>query len=123
MKIIIEQIKTSVNTSKNELFDIAKARLKKTRAFSRYNKFYVYKESIDARNKEDIKLVYSVCCEVEVFKSVNDDFLSKHQIKVLKENELDFSIKGQKPAKKPLIVGFGPAGMDLERHCAVRCRQ
>lgn len=111
MKVIIEQIKTPINISKNELFDMAKARLKKTRAFSRYDKFYIYKESIDARKKDDIKLVYSVCAEVEAIKRINEDVLSKNQIKIMPEHKIEFKLKGEKPKKRPLIVGFGPAGM------------
>ena len=111
MKVIIEQIKTPINISKNELFDMAKARLKKTRAFSRYDKFYIYKESIDARNKENIKLVYSVCADVEATSTINEEKLAKYQIKIMPEHKIDFCLKGEKPQKSPLIVGFGPCGM------------
>lgn len=111
MKIIIEQIKASINTSQNELFDMAKARLKKTRAFSHFGNFYVYKESIDARNKENIKLVYSVCAEVEPSKKINNDTLAKFQIKIMPNHKIEFVLKGEKPTKRPLVVGFGPAGM------------
>ena len=68
MKIIVEQIKASNKLSNNEVFDIARARLKRTRAFSNFNRFSIYKRSIDARNKADIKLVYSVCVEAEAKK-------------------------------------------------------
>ncbi len=111
MKVIIEQLKASINTSKIELFDMAKARLKKTRAFSYFGDFYVYKQSIDARNKENIKLVYSVCAEVEPCKNIDNDALAKHFIKIMPNHNLEFVLKGSKPQKRPLIVGFGPAGM------------
>ena len=111
MKVIVEQIKASINTQENELFDFAKARLKKTRAFSNFNSFYVYKQSIDARNKEDIKLVYSICVEADSCKKLDKDELAKHQVKILEEQNIDFTLKGERPSKRPLIVGFGPAGM------------
>lgn len=111
MKIIIEQIKASINTSKNELFDMAKARLKKTRAFSHFGGFYIYKESIDARNKENIKRVYSVCVEVEPCRKLDIQALAKFQMKIMPDHKLEFVCKGSKPLKRPLIVGFGPAGM------------
>ena len=52
MKIIIEQIKTSITAQDNDIFEIAKARINKTRAFALLGDMYIYKRSIDARNKE-----------------------------------------------------------------------
>ena len=111
MKVIVEQIKAPVNVSEKEIFDIAKARLKKTRAFSNYGDFYIYKRSIDARNKENIKLVFSVCADVEALKDEKALDLSRHGMKIANETELQFVLKGEIPTKRPLIVGFGPGGM------------
>ena len=54
MKIIIEQIKTNIDVTDNEIFEIAKARILKTRAFKISGDLYIYKRSIDARKKDDI---------------------------------------------------------------------
>ncbi len=111
MKIIVEQIKAPINVSEKEIFDIAKARLKKTRAFSNFGDAYIYKRSIDARNKENIKLVFSVCVEVESSKKIDSLDFSKLGIKIMNNDALEFTLKGKAPNKRPLIVGFGPAGM------------
>ncbi|MBE6664369.1 MAG: hypothetical protein E7602_07750 [Ruminococcaceae bacterium] len=111
MKVIIEQIKTPINVSEDQIFDIAKARLKKTRAFSNFGDLYIYKRSIDARNKDDIKLVFSVCAEVNATKKTHIEKLSSLGIKIKTDNEIEFVLKGEKPSKRPLIVGFGPGGM------------
>lgn len=112
MKIIVEQIKTSVNASDNEIFEIAKARIRKTRAFTILDKIFIYKRSIDARCKEDIKFVSSVCAEVELCTKRNIDAdIQKHGIKIYTSDEIDFSYIGNKPEDPTLIVGFGPAGM------------
>ena len=111
MKIIVEQLKASSKVSNNEIFDMARARLKKTRAFSNFGSFYIYKKSIDARNKADIKIVYSVCAEVDAKKEIDPVFLGKFQIKVLNDTQIDFTFKGEKPLDPPLVVGFGPCGM------------
>ena len=111
MRLIVEQIKVPVNTKETEVFEIARARLKKTRAFSLLKDFYVYKKSIDARNKNDIKLVYSVCVLAESKWALNEQILSKNQLKILPSDNIDFVPNGNLPHKKPLIVGFGPAGM------------
>lgn len=111
MKVIVEQIKTSIEISEKEIFDIAKARLKKTRAFSNFGDAYIHKRSIDARNKENIKLVFSVCAEVSASKNIDSDELSRLGIKIKQDNNIQFVLRGEKPSKRPLIVGFGPAGM------------
>ena len=56
MKILIEQIIASAVASDEEVFDVARARIKKTRALSSSKDMYVYKRSVDARHKEAIKL-------------------------------------------------------------------
>lgn len=111
MRVIVEQIKASINTTDNELFEMVKARLKKSRAFSNFRGFYVYKRSIDARKKNDIKLVYSVSVEVDAIKYIDEETLKALQIKLISETEIEFINKGAYPEKRPLIVGFGPAGM------------
>lgn len=111
MKIIIEQIKTNVDVTDNEIFEIAKARLSKTRAFVFSGKMYVYKRSIDARHKDDIKFVTSVCAEVDAKKNIDEDLLLKLGIKFLANDNIEIKLKGEAPSEPPLIVGFGPAGM------------
>ena len=111
MRVIIEQIKTTASITDKELFDIAKARLKKTRAFSNFKDFFIYKRSIDARKKENIKLVYSIACDAEPVNGINEENLKAQGIKLQPLLELEFSYKGKMPDKRPLVVGFGPGGM------------
>lgn len=111
MKVIVEQIKAPINASEKEIFDIAKARLKKTRAFSNFGDAYIHKRSIDARNKENIKLVFSVCVDVMSVKGIEKIDLSRYGIKVLQNTKFECVLKGEKPSKRPLVVGFGPGGM------------
>lgn len=112
MKIVIEQIKTSIYAEDNEIFEIAKARIEKTRAFAILGAMYIYKRSIDARHNDDIKFVSSVCAEVNVKKNMpSAEYLAKQGIKVLNEETVEFKLVGQKPQEPPIVVGFGPAGM------------
>ena len=111
MRVIVEQIKASAKATEKEVFEIAKARLKKTRAFSYFDSFYIYKRSIDARKKDNIKLVYSVCAEVEAKAGISFDTLAQNGIKLLPNDKIEFVCKGEIPSKRPLVVGFGPCGM------------
>lgn len=111
MRILIEQIKTSLSSTEAEIFNIAKARIERSRAFYKYSTFYIYKRSIDARHKEDIKAVCSVCAEAELRKGKENVDLSKHQIKILPNEKIEFKHVGKPLSAPPLVVGFGPAGM------------
>lgn len=112
MKIIVEQIKTSVDVADNEIFEIAKARIKKARAFVLLDKMYIYKRSIDARHNDAIKFVSSVCAEVETIKKTpSSSELIEYGIKYLATDKIEFALNGDMPQYPPLVVGFGPAGM------------
>ena len=110
MKIIVEQIKTSVEAEDNEIFEIAKARINKTRAFKIFE-LHIYKRSIDARKNDNIKFVSSVCARVEPKTKIpSTDYLAKQGIKIFEEEQIDFVARStfENP---PIVVGFGPAGM------------
>ncbi len=111
MRLLIEQIKVSLDATDEDIFDIAKVRISNTRTFSLIGDMHVYKRSIDARKKDDIKIVCTVCAEVEARKGrIDKDYLASKGIKIFTED--NFEIKGgSAPAVPPLVVGFGPAGM------------
>ena len=111
MKILIEQIITPFTASDEDMLDIARARIKKTRALSFSGEMYIYKRSIDARHRDAIKFVSTVCAEVEYKRGAETVDLSKYGFKVLNEEDIDFSFLGEKPINPPLVVGFGPCGM------------
>ena len=111
MKILIEQIIASAISSDEEVFDMARARIKKTRAFSYSNQMYIYKRSVDARHRDAIKLVYTVCAEVTALRGKENIDLAKYGIKQFSEEQIEFIFRGEAPANPPLVVGFGPCGM------------
>ncbi len=111
MKILVEQIKVSINSADEEIFELAKARIRKTRAFSYVYSCRIHKRSIDARKKDEIKFVCTVCVEAECLHKGNiDEVLRNYNMKAVREEEISFKAL-KKPEKSPLVVGFGPAGM------------
>lgn len=103
----INQIKLGLNEDKANIpSKILKKIGKENLTVTEYK---IVKESIDARDKGDIKLVYTVDF------SVNGDLstlLSKLIITEAPDNQyrfVDFGIKHMK--NKPVIAGFGPCGM------------
>lgn len=111
MKVLLEQIITPITATDEDMFDIARARIKKTRALDLSGDMYVYKRSVDARHKDNIKLVNTVCAEVKALNGKKSFDFSKFGIKVLKNEQIEFKLSGEKPLNPPLVVGFGPCGM------------
>ena len=111
MKVLIEQIITPATSSDEEIFSIARARIKKTRALSFSGEMYLHKRSVDARHKDNIKFVSSVCAEVEQIKGKTLDDLNKLSIKIVNDENIEFNFNGEKPEHPPVVVGFGPCGM------------
>lgn len=72
------------------------------------DKAYIYKKSVDARNKSEIYFVYTVALPVNSDKlPVNTkgiDFILPFDSSELFESSLSYSVP-------PVVVGFGPAGM------------
>ena len=111
MRLLIEQIKVSLDATDEDIFDIAKVRINNTRTFSLIGNMHIYKRSVDARKKDDIKIVCTVCAEAETKKGrIDRDHLASKGFKIFTED--NFEIKGgAAPDVPPLVVGFGPAGM------------
>ena len=111
MKLLIEQIKVSLDATDEDIFDIAKVRISNTRTFSLAGNMHIYKRSVDARKRDDIKIVCTVCAEAEPKRGrLDKDYLASKGIKLFTED--DFEIKsGSVPSVPPLVIGFGPAGM------------
>ncbi len=109
--LVVNNITLPVNASVEEAFSVARRRLSKLKASARDLKLSLYKKSVDARKKSDIKFVYSVAAE-GVFGKISDRQLKEISATVLDfrgEFELNF---GEEPMlAPPLVVGAGPAGL------------
>ena len=70
---------------------------------------FVYKKSIDARDKKNIFLIYTIAFRVA------DDFCFTSKISGVDfttvYNEYPFSEHRKKSEQRPVVVGFGPSGM------------
>ncbi|MBQ8308389.1 MAG: FAD-dependent monooxygenase [Clostridia bacterium] len=93
----LSDIKLSLGKSETELIKLAE---KKLGAKPKY--FAIKKKSLDARNKSDIKFVYTIA------------FSAEEQPK--RQREIETIPEYKRPEKPVLIVGSGPAGL----FCALR---
>lgn len=104
----IQQIKLLLDEDKEFLpvKIIKKLRIKEEDLLS----YHIFKESIDARKENDVHFTYCIDCEVK-----NETAILKHKIKdVSKAPDIKYHMpkKGVIGLKhRPIVVGFGPAGM------------
>lgn len=102
----ISQIKLKLNDNK----DLLKYKISKKIKTDDFSIIKILKESIDARNKNEIFYVYEVLIETKL----EDKLLKKNIIDVTKYEEVNFDIypKGNNILnKRPIIVGSGPSGL------------
>lgn len=107
--IRIQQLKLNPGHSEEELLKKISKQLRCSQGvIKEYN---IIKQSIDARKKNDIKLIYTVDVAVEgekeLLKKVQDSTVSLAQ-----EKNYIFPENGSKKlTKRPVIIGSGPAGL------------
>jgi len=101
----IHQIKLNLGESKEKIPDKI---LKKVgiRDLS-IKEWHIVKESIDARNKSDIKWIYSVDFETDRKLKLDKAPDERYELPEVSAEALKKAEKGQ----RPVVVGFGPAGI------------
>ena len=78
---------------------------------SRIKQVHIVKKSIDARKKPDVKVIYTIDVKVEgnEEKILRRSGCKKASIAPVYKLKLPYLLKS--PEKRPVVVGFGPAGM------------
>ena len=71
----------------------------------------ICKKSVDARKKDDIKLIFSVALSGESFSERERAKFERLGARRALWEELSFNFGEEKMAARPLVVGMGPAGM------------
>lgn len=108
--IRISNIQTKVNYNKEILIKEA-SRALKIKA-SDIKELKIAKRSLDARKKESIKYLFTL--DVTLIDSINENKVllkaNNKDAKLYSENPYLIN-KVKKPFKRPIVVGFGPAGM------------
>ncbi len=75
----------------------------------KFDNFKIVKKAVDARKKHDVHYIYSIEAEVEDDAAILKKITDKNVMSV-KPYEYSFG-ETKKLEKRPVIVGFGPAGM------------
>jgi uncharacterized FAD-dependent dehydrogenase len=112
IKLLVERIRVSIDCSDEMIADKAKEKMKRAGINTSTLHFRLYKKSIDARNKEDIRLECAVLVEGEFSqKSLDVKTLTRVQARVLHEEEPTLVFGSEQMLAAPVVVGMGPAGL------------
>ena len=108
---VISGISLSPDTDEKEACSIAANELKRAGINPARIRFSVYKKSVDARRKNDVRLVYSVAARFDTPQNIKTPSIKKYRIAELLDGTLDIKYGDEVSAYRPLVVGMGPAGL------------
>ena len=108
---IIEGVSVPVGTSEADVLQKASQKLKKSGLYRKGISLRLYKKSVDARKREEIRLVYSVLATLPEGSVFSEDKLAAAGCKPHRASALQLT-RGVTPLPaRPLVVGMGPAGL------------
>ena len=110
-RFLIGNLKVSLENAEQQAIDLACKKMKRAGFPVKSLHFRLYKRSVDARRREDVKLVCSVLAQGELSEPYRKKLLSLPDVRALDEQPLCVE-HGQEPmTHRPLVVGMGPAGL------------
>lgn len=111
-RLISSAISLPYRVDSKEACLIAKKKLSRViRADLSNAEFGIYKKSIDARKKDDIRFVYTVSIKFNEQILADIEALSKEGFRVCPQKSMQIEFGEEKSIHRPLVVGSGPAGM------------
>ena len=114
---VIEGISVPVGTPLTDVLTKAEQKMKRCGMPVGSLHFRLYKKSVDARKREDIRLVYSVLATAEGnHPGFSEEKLVRSGLKPHREIPLTMERGSTSLGERPLVVGMGPAGL----FCAYR---
>lgn len=111
VNIIVENIKLPIASTDGDAIKEAERRISELKYFGNAESFEIYKRSVDARKKSNITLVYSVAAKVGVSKNFDGGTLLRRGMKLCTDESPHFTCGKEKASGRPVVIGFGPAGM------------
>ena len=109
-RILIENIRVPVSAADEAVFAEARRRIRNCGFFGKPTQMEMHRKSIDARRRE-LSFVCSVWACVSCKKSVTDELLKVCGMRFSDSEPLELPVGEEIMSGRPVIVGFGPAGI------------
>ena len=108
---VFDGISLSPDSSESDAIDVVRKKLNSSGISLDGRSLDVSKKSVDARKKEDIRLVFSVAVSGDPFSEREQAKLAGLGARRIRKGELEFEYGSEKMTERPLVVGMGPAGL------------
>lgn len=109
--LVLSGISLSLEEEENEACALAAAECKRMGLPVSHMSFSVWKRSVDARKKQDIRLVYSVAARFEEPRTLRMPLKCRYTAAVMRHTKNETQIGIEPCTAPPLVVGMGPAGL------------
>ncbi len=110
-EFLISGLSLPFDAEDGEFLHIASLKMKRVGVDPAMLHFQLYKKSIDARKKQDIRAVCTVLASSETALAVDESRLSRESVKPFEKKEIAPVFGKEKAGGRPLVVGMGPCGM------------
>ena len=111
-KILVGGISVTPDADERDILNKAKDKMKRAGISVSTLHFRLYKKSVDARRRNDVRLICTVLCESEAPKdSYSAVKLAAADARILTEEPLTPTRGEESLGARPLVVGMGPAGL------------
>lgn len=107
--IRINEIKLSLDEEENLLIDKAAKTLKINKKY--IDSYTIYKKSIDARKKDDVHFTYSIDVIITLDEEQIVSKCKSNKVQLVKPYKYELPVNNRTSKFRPIVVGFGPAGM------------
>ena len=111
-EVIVEGVSVPVGTPEGDVLRRAEQKLKKSGLPAKGVGYRIFKKSVDARKREDIRLVYSVLATAsDRHPGFFEEKLVAAGMKPHRPAQLELTFGDRPLPARPLVVGMGPAGL------------
>ena len=108
---VLDGIAIAPNDSEWKVLQLARKKLQSVGISQSDYALNIYKKSVDARKKDNIRLVYSVCAKRTDGSVADDERFQRIGARSVEVDELEVKKGSEKMRARPLVVGMGPAGL------------
>lgn len=109
-KYMIDGISLSIEQGESDVLETARKRLTRAGVAPKDIRLFVFRRSVDARKRSDIKLVWSVLAEVHNAQRYRRE-LERINARRVESEQIQIEHGHAEMSAPPLVVGMGPAGM------------
>lgn len=111
-RLVSGAISLPYSEDSREAFSVAGSKLRKACGCDLSEvSFSIYRRSVDARRKDDIRFVYTVLIETKDYFMADEEALAREGFRVCPLKEIEYEFGHNKSPYRPIVVGSGPAGM------------